>query len=100
MPYIKQEQRNNLEDSLRNLRATLHLYSVGTEGEAGDLNYVITSLLGAHLRNGVSYRKINMLVGVLDCVKMELYRRAAAKYEDEKKEENGDVSPYEELGGQ
>jgi len=100
MPYIKQEQRKNLEPSLLNLRATLHLYSVDTEGEAGDLNYTITSLLEPYLRSGVSYRKINILVGVLDCVKMELYRRAAVAYEEQKKEENGDVSTYEELGGQ
>jgi hypothetical protein len=100
MPYIKQEQRNNFEIGIEWMQEALHRYSVGKDGEAGDLNYVITSLLGAHLRNGVSYRKINMLVGVLDCVKMELYRRAAAGYEDQKKQENGDVSPYEELGGQ
>jgi len=30
-------------------------------------------------------------VGVLECAKMELYRRVAAPYEDKKKEENGDV---------
>ena len=41
-----------------------------------------------------------MLVGVLDCVKMELYRRAAVAYEEQKMKENGDVSTYEELGGQ
>jgi len=31
------------------------------------------------------------VIGVLESVKMELYRRKIADYEDEKCEENGDV---------
>lgn len=31
------------------------------------------------------------ILGVLECVKLELYRRVAAPYEDRKIEENGDV---------
>ena len=31
------------------------------------------------------------MVGVLECAKLELYRRMAAPYEDEKIEDNGDV---------
>lgn len=59
----------------------------------GELNYVITDLLMKALEDGggVSYTRINALVGVLECAKMELYRRVAAPYEDKKKEENGDV---------
>ena len=37
------------------------------------------------------YTHVNEAVGVLECAKLELYRRVAAPYEDEKIAENGDV---------
>ncbi len=37
------------------------------------------------------YSKINSLIGVLECAKLELYRRVAAPYENDKIDENGDV---------
>jgi hypothetical protein len=37
------------------------------------------------------YYHINKAVGVLECIKMEFYRRVAAPYEDTKIEQNGDV---------
>ena len=41
--------------------------------------------------NLLKYSEINSVIGVLECAKMELYRRIAAPYEDKKCEENGDV---------
>jgi len=41
--------------------------------------------------NGLSYTQINAVIGVLECAKMELYRRIAAPYEDKKSRESGDV---------
>ena len=35
--------------------------------------------------------KLIPLIGVLECAKLELYRRVAAPYEDDKIDENGDV---------
>ena len=59
---------------------------------AGELNFVITSLLDEHiLLNGCSYDTLNKIVGVLECAKLELYRRIIAPYEDRKCRENGDV---------
>ena len=40
---------------------------------------------------GTNYVKLNELIGVLECAKLELYRRVASPYEDEKVESNGDV---------
>jgi len=34
---------------------------------------------------------INAIIGALECAKLELYRRVAAPYEDDKIAENGDV---------
>ena len=58
----------------------------------GELNYVVSTLMNEHLaKYGCSYSSINELIGVLECAKLELYRRIAAPYEDEKKVANGDV---------
>ena len=56
------------------------------------LNYTLSSLL-SRLSKGesVNYRNINRMIGVLECVKLELYRRLASPYEDEKMQSNGDV---------
>jgi hypothetical protein len=37
------------------------------------------------------YAHINEAIGALECAKLELYRRVAAPYEDEKMKESGDV---------
>ena len=41
--------------------------------------------------NAQGESRINELVGVLECAKIELYRRIAAPYEDDKSRINGDV---------
>jgi hypothetical protein len=63
-----------------------------TPVDAGELNYAITKLVDAYLQQrGVRYEHINTLIGVLECAKLELYRRIAGPYEDKKCQENGDV---------
>jgi hypothetical protein len=37
------------------------------------------------------YYHINKAIGVLECIKLEFYRRVAAPYEDVKIKESGDV---------
>lgn len=62
----------------------------------GDLNYRIHELIEIFL-NGQKkrgYAQYNTVVGVLECVKQEFYRRAVSTYEDRKKVENGDISLY------
>ena len=62
-------------------------------GGPGHLNYAITRLCDAYIcaRGGTSYTLLNEVIGVLECAKLELYRRVAAPYEDEKRRANGDV---------
>lgn len=83
MPYITQEQRELIEEGALE----------DTDLNVGELNYVISSMLSRWLaRPGrENYAGINALIGVLECAKLELYRRVAAPYEDEKIELNGDV---------
>ena len=62
----------------------------------GELNYLLTFLVNQYLfRHGEtpSYTDYNEVVGVLECMKLELYRRLIAPYENKKKEQNGDVYP-------
>lgn len=56
---------------------------------AGALNYLITKLLLA--THPKTYADYNNLIGVLECTKLEFYRRAITPYEDKKRQENGDV---------
>jgi hypothetical protein len=85
MPYINQHQRDQIAHATTAPRITL---------DAGSLNYLITKLVIDHIQlHGTSYRTINEAIGVLECAKLELYRRLAAPYEDTKIATNGDVYP-------
>lgn len=89
MPYIKQYRRQDLDPLINKLANELQ-YS--TDAWQGDLNYTITKLVNSILQNNIlNYTNINNAIGVLECVKQELYRRLAAPYEDKKALENGDV---------
>ncbi len=91
MPYINQDRRDNLQEALESLVTELTCLDGGCV--PGDLNYSISyiimeTLLGLGKTN---YSNINDAIGMLECVKQELYRRIAAPYEDIKAKENGDV---------
>jgi hypothetical protein len=83
MPYIKSVDRKILDSGYGTLL-------VKTPGE---LNYMITKQILMYLPDYPSYDEYNTVVGVLECVKQEYYRRMVAPYEDIKKEQNGDVYP-------
>lgn len=91
MPYIKQEDRQVIDPQVYDLNCDI--------ANVGDLNYAITMLVNEYLDNSiVNYQNINAVIGVLECAKLELYRRLAAPYEDTKIQENGDVKFYEGRG--
>lgn len=86
MPYIEQKRR--LEVSW--FRSDDY---PSRAASAGELNFQITQLVDDWLgaQGGLRYEKINAVIGALECAKLELYRRVAAPYEDQKRHENGDV---------
>ena len=60
--------------------------------QIGELNYYITKKLLNWVKiHGESYTTYNEIIGLLDCIKLEFYRKKVAKYEDKKCKENGDV---------
>jgi hypothetical protein len=82
MPYIKRGDRTRF--AMPEIPETV-----------GELNYVITRICHQYLAlHGVKYENLNGVIGALECVKAELYRRVAAPYEDEKIRDNGDVTSH------
>lgn len=92
--------------------------ALSAQANSGDVNYCITRILDATLcTRPIRYSKINRAIGllsalivtwapvtdyegcdpyveicgVLDCAKMEMYRKLAVNYEDKKCVENGEV---------
>jgi hypothetical protein len=82
MPYIKQDRREQCDPGT---------YDFRWPNTSGEFNFAITRLIVDYIGDKLEYDKINSAIGILECAKLELYRRIAAPYEDKKKEENGDV---------
>ena len=87
LPYIKTGNRNKYEKIVNSLVKILK--TLPPEEIDGELNYVVTKILKEIYP--LRYFHINKAVGVLECIKLEYYRRVAAPYEDLKIEEAGDV---------
>jgi hypothetical protein len=82
MPYIEPSKRFDFDIAI---------------ASPGQLNFAITKLIWLYIcKNGMSYTSLNTAIGVLECAKLEMYRRVAAPYEDDMCSKNGDV--YSERG--
>lgn len=94
MPYVNKDIREELEYPLNVMSG--HLESLllnNKENRAGILNYVITSLIDSAYGPLVDakYKDYNEAIGMLECCKLEFYRKAVSPYEDLKERENGKV---------
>jgi hypothetical protein len=114
MPYIKEENRSQLdhciEDMMKCLRGNVvsnpdNLHSNPykeklTNDEflsiCGDINYAFSRIISGVMGN-VSYPKIAIITGVLENIKQEYYRRVASPYEDQKIIANGDIQEYKKY---
>ena len=93
MPYIKQEQRVQVDAQIKELANSI-LNTIGDDKtqRAGVLNYTITKLLSeVYTLDEVRYNDLNEIIGMFECCKHEFYRMAAAPYENLKRLENGSV---------
>jgi hypothetical protein len=95
MPYITDEKREGLDGAIEDLQAEL---SREGRGE-GDLNYVISRLVGGAFEDEPRYHTIARVTGVLENVKQEFYRRVAVPYEDDAASVNGDINEYMRFDG-
>lgn len=96
MPYILQRRREKIDEHINALALAIVQMAAPLDDPAtldGDLNYSITRLIRMVLALDTrpKYHTFNAAIGVLECVKQELYRRKVAPYEDAKCALNGDV---------
>jgi len=90
MPYIAAKQRELVNASIELIENQFKIFPDELRGKRdGVLNYIISSLISKLYKT--SYTELNAAIGMLECAKLELYRRKLALYEDEKIKENGDV---------
>jgi hypothetical protein len=87
MPYIKQEQRKKWKKTIDKVVKTLE--GISEDKKEGELNYFITTILKRTY--SPSYFNYNRMIGLVECIKQEAYRKIVSLYEDEKIKENGDV---------
>ena len=85
MPYITKERRGTIDCRLHLFTDYIHDLS------AGDLNYIFSKIVWSEFDKNPNYAKANELMGMLQGVQAEFYRRKVAPYEDEKLKENGDI---------
>ena len=90
MPYIPPEDRDAYDEAIQTL--VEDFFHAGSDWK-GHMNYVVSSIIAGIIEEngGPRYSLLNDIIGVLECIKMECYRRALSPYEDLKIEENGDV---------
>lgn len=89
MPYIKQSDRDIYVPSIIQLR---RLLDCATENDmAGHLNFCMSTIIVDLCKHKESYDLYNSMIGALECIKLELYRRKVALYEDGKIQKNGDI---------
>jgi hypothetical protein len=87
MPYIEQKDRAPLNEAISRVLDFIQLNDL----RPGDLNYILSTIIWHHFMRWPSYTQANELIGVLECVKQEFYRRKVAPLEDAKIAENGDL---------
>ena|SRR3990167_10577843 len=94
MPYILSERRAKIvpEDDTHKPVCVV----VDNIETIGELNYAITRLVDSYVKLP-SYAAYNEVIGLLECVKLEIYRRVVGVYEDGKRIANGDVYDHKYL---
>ena len=93
MPYINLAARLRLDHHIADLQRELSPSIMPLLD--GELSYCITRLLIAYYTHD-GYFDLQRAIGVLECAKLEFYRRAVAPYEDGKARAKGDA--YKGVG--
>jgi hypothetical protein len=94
MPYINKKERIRYDESIDKIvNLLLDKFPADNRKDfsVGDLNYIISSIIWKLFKKSSSYTMGNKIIGVLECVKQEFYRRPLTEYENEKIKENGDI---------
>jgi len=102
MPYIRRELRDQYEKAINDILEIFKKYNADDNGlnirpkADGEMNYIITKLIDGAYSN-LGYAEYNRAIGILECLKLEFYRRKISPYEDKKIQQNGEVYQHFEL---
>jgi hypothetical protein len=86
MPYIETQDRRKYDNLIDDV-----VEALGKEWNAGDLNYIFSTICWRLFSDNKCYATANTLLGVVTGVQLEFYRIPVAAYEDEKKFQNGNI---------
>lgn len=89
MPYIARKDRDQYQQAISELAK---LVPPDRMARSGHMNYIISLLIQRVYGESMRYADHNEVVGLLNCVQQEFYRRFTAPYEDEKIEQEGDLT--------
>ncbi len=89
MPYIARKDRAQYQHAINELAK---LVPPDRMARPGHMNYIISLLIQRVYGESMRYADHNEVVGLLNCVQQEFYRRFTAPYEDEKIEQEGDLT--------
>jgi hypothetical protein len=93
MPYITENKRALYADEIQHFEA-FH----AAEISAGELNYLITSLLHSVIKKqGLKYDVLNKVMGCLECIKVSLAETVIIPYEKTKILSNGNVTELDKA---
>ncbi len=99
MPYIKLRKRKRIDSSIDELISQILGDDEGFDWKPeyeGIINYTVSRICNEVLiGDEPRYSKINTVLGVLEAVKLEFYRRLASPYEDKAIEKDGDLECYQ-----
>ena len=89
MPYISRSSRAQYQEVISALAE-----KVPTDRGArpGHINYIVSLLIERVYGKTLRYADHNEVVGVLNCIAQEFYRRKTVPYEDQKIVEEGDLT--------
>jgi len=89
MPYIGRKDRGQYQEILTELAK---LVPSDRTMRPGHMNYIGSLLIEKVYGSSLRYADHNEVVGVLNCIEAEFYRRKTAPYEDVKIKEEGDLT--------
>jgi hypothetical protein len=88
MPYITRHRRQAIRGILTRILSNMPI---------GEFTYLVFKIILKMLKNNESYQRYTEILGALESMKLELYRRKMAHYEDTKMIVNGDLDDFASL---
>lgn len=89
MPYITRDAREMHNPLIAQI--VKQLKDTTRDERLGEINYIFTKIILGAFPEQRRYCDYNNAIGILECCKMELYRRFAVPYEESKIQINGDL---------